>query len=612
MEAVRNAADQVSRAVYGFYQNLYKLEPDAELQAKNEATFAACDTGLAGINHWQSANGDGEVDASDPTQPQIAEEAARISKDVQDGKFTNKHDLDQFLGRLNEHGWDDGDDEDAMSQDSDDEKDGSNDDALFSEDQEEWIRDLHHGLERQLSQCTCQQSHLARLRLPLSDADGKDPSFEVFFSYHQDEWGWIRSKCTLLRSDLRLLLRLVASHGGSRADLRRSYLEAQEKRGCEFIRNALNDNTSLDIFVERAMETEAYQPEQPSHATGKGTVQLRTSASPNERIRGKARPVVSLRDLIKPNHKSVQVTYSSEKFLPLHREHLCWNLGLGFLHLGKDEWKSLQWYMIESGIFFLRDPASGKLCDKANPYLSWTIEKRPKSTNNGNQRTDDQASLVFHLLNFGRLLLEVYTWKDLQFSTSMNFTDARLDLLKLAKNELGRDSWRFKAVIEACLNEAAQKAAQRQDLRNYVYKNIVLPLRRYRNTSPRPEELPPQSSDRVSLFDHQEVPCSQYLKGFVLSPSFYVLSLLPYPLPLSWSSISYFHFSLHPPFTCYLYAPLLLPNISAITGTRRTNSSRTWTRICANIFAETQAKPLLRLQSSTAESICVCWDKFRQ
>lgn len=212
-------------------------------------------------------------------------------------------------------------------------------------------------------------------------------------------------------------------------------------------------------------------------------------------------PTVSLAELLKHDNTSQEIrrVTNADTFSVKDRDRLCLNLALSLLHLSSGDWGKVVWYSGEpdsdTGIFFLRDPATREICDKTNAYMSWRLHEKSRLRDNQDLRCDSQ------LLDFAQLLIEIHDWKRLQvplYKESEEISNQlfgkerlRLRLLRYIGEEFRSSDFEFISALKACLNEAGREEARYRSkperIQNYVFQYIVQPLHRYLGNPELPE-----------------------------------------------------------------------------------------------------------------------------
>jgi hypothetical protein len=207
----------------------------------------------------------------------------------------------------------------------------------------------------------------------------------------------------------------------------------------------------------------------------------------SDRLVSDTAPTVTLDYLLEHKYFNKQTGRGSKLnknyFLPLDRAKLNLNLALSLLHLSQDEWRQVTWN--SKSIYFLKDPSTGDLLDKQQPYLAWALKPTGAGADNeeieSENNEEGEPTCDLRLLHFARLIIEVY--HGVQFYSIGERRNLQMDLEDEISNDSeylhGRDDM-IVAAVKACLSTegklAAEDTANPGMFRSFIYSKIVQTL----------------------------------------------------------------------------------------------------------------------------------------
>jgi hypothetical protein len=168
-------------------------------------------------------------------------------------------------------------------------------------------------------------------------------------------------------------------------------------------------------------------------------------------------------------------------FLPSDRARLYLNLALSLLQLSHGDWRQVEWNA--ESIFFLKDPSSGNLSNKRQPYLTWALEAKPEATDPGDPDTQKTAmtnkpTCDPHLLHFARLIMEIHAGE--KIDSVAKGRSLQMELQGQIEDEdlyLSPQDDAFVGAVSACLGnegrEAAEDSSDPERMRVFIFSNIV-------------------------------------------------------------------------------------------------------------------------------------------
>ncbi|RDW85691.1 hypothetical protein BP5796_04016 [Coleophoma crateriformis] len=314
------------------------------------------------------------------------------------------------------------------------------------------LRLLFDALAQQFA--CCDANHYARLKLTgfINQTDVKSRMFFDLYLSSRHDWKpcrWLESRCTITGS-----------------------LERRAEPRCNILKKSEDMNKNLNLLLEGAPKS-VDPKSQDAHRTQempKGGFQVDHC----EIRRSSASPIVSLWELLgQSNHMHV-TDGASSSITVKERDTLCLNLALSLLQLSGDEWNRVNWCSDEyTSIYFLFDPDTRTVLDKANPYLSWRLGK-------GEELDHEDPTLLCdpQLLDFAQVLVEIHEWKrlpaNLESKRIESLEEFRLALLQHVHDNIRQPQ--FILALEACVDIAGRRSRNGSvpgEIQNYIWQRIL-------------------------------------------------------------------------------------------------------------------------------------------